>query len=184
MGFDAGLLDNRVTFELTHYKKVTRDVILQDLVAPSMGFSGNRYVNVGKISNAGWEAKIDWRPIARESVDLMLSFNGSHNTNLVEDLGGKKVVADTRGRWQHIEGYELGSMWSKYVSKAQWGGATGKTLVNVMCYGGPPGVRNLEQSEKGKYPDMACTDAPYFYIGNPGPTWNTGARRRSRCSAT
>jgi hypothetical protein len=175
LGFDAGLLGDRVTLEFTRYAKTTKDVILQDLIAPSMGFSGNRYVNVGRISNKGWEAKIDFRPVAVENIDLMLSFNASHNRNLVEDLAGKRVVADTRGRWQHIEGYELGSMWSKYVASAEWGGATGRTLVNIRCHGGPAGVRNLPAAERGKHPSVACTDAPYFYVGNPGPTWNTGA---------
>ena len=174
LGFDASLFSDRVTLEFTTYKKTTTDVILSDQVAPSIGFSGTRFVNVGAISNQGYEGKIDWRPIVRESVDLSLSANASWNKNRVEDLAGKTVVADSRGRWQHIEGYELGSMWSKFVATAAWGGATNKTLVNVTCYGGPAGVRNLEQSEKGKHPNVPCAQAPYFYVGNPGPAWNTG----------
>jgi hypothetical protein len=173
-GFDASLFGDRVTVEFTHYRKKTTDVILRDLVPPSMGFSGERFVNVGEISNKGYEGKIDWRPIVTQSVDLSLSGNLSWNKNRVEDLAGKTVVADTRGRWQHIEGYELGSMWSKFVHTAAWGGTNGRTLVNVMCYGGPPGVKNLTQDQKGAYPDQPCTEAPYFYIGNPGPAWNAG----------
>ena len=91
------------------------------------------------------------------------------NHNQILDMGGRTLPADTRGRWQHVEGYPIGGMWTQKVATAQWGGADGKTLVNITCMGGPPGMRNVPHSEAGHWPAVPCTSAPYFYAGNPGP---------------
>jgi hypothetical protein len=93
---------------------------------------------------------------------LTLSGNVSHNRNRLEDLGGRQVQADTRGRWQHHEGYELGSMWSKYIASAEYG--ANNALVNVTCKG----------PEEQNFAPMPCPDAPFHYVGNPGPVWVGG----------
>src|SRR5690606_41142671 len=40
LGFDASLFGDRLNLELTHYRQSTTDLIVQELVAPSIGFSG------------------------------------------------------------------------------------------------------------------------------------------------
>jgi TonB-linked SusC/RagA family outer membrane protein len=174
LGLDAALFDNRVTLELSRYDRTTRDAILNQDVPPSEGFLGTRFVNVGEISNKGWEMKLEITPIQTSMIQLTLGGSLSLNKNKINDLGGLIIAADTRGRWQNLEGYEIGSMWSKYVATAAWGGTTGTTLTNITCYGGPAGVRNLPASEMGKYPNVDCAVAPYFYFGSPGPNRNGG----------
>src|SRR4029079_6056313 len=106
------------------------------------------------------------------AIAVNLGGTVSFNHNLIEDMGGKTLQADTRGRWQHVEGFPVGAMWTKKIATAQWGGADGKTLVNITCVGGPAGKKNLTKSEIGKSPAVACADAPFFYAGNPGPGRN------------
>jgi len=172
VGFDLSMLSNRVTTELTYFNTTTRDAILQERIAPSTGFSGNRFVNAAQITNSGWEVKLDVHPIMNETVQLTLGASGSVIKNVLDDLGGRTIQADTRGRWQHVEGYPVGAMWTKHVSSAEWGGANGRTLVNIQCHGGPAGVRNLPTSEIGNHPEMPCAQAPFFYYGSPGPNRN------------
>jgi TonB-linked SusC/RagA family outer membrane protein len=174
LGLDAALFNNRATIEISRYGRVTRDAILNQEVAPSDGFLGTKYVNVGEISNHGWEFKLDVTPIQTSGIQLTLGGSLSLNKNKIEDLGGLVIAADTRGRWQNLQGYEIGSMWSKYVHTAEWGGATGTTLTNIKCYGGPPGGKNLPAEDMGKYPDQECANAPLFYFGSPGPNRNGG----------
>jgi TonB-linked SusC/RagA family outer membrane protein len=174
VGLDAALFNNRVTLEMSRYDRTTSDAILNQEVAPSEGFLGTKFVNVGEINNKGWEFKLEVTPIQTSAVQLTLGGSLSLNKNRIEDLGGLVIAADTRGRWQNLEGYEIGSMWSKYVHTASWGGANGTTLTNIKCYGGPAGVRNLPAEEMGKHPDMDCSVAPHFYYGSPGPNRNGG----------
>jgi hypothetical protein len=66
------------------------------------------------------------------------------------------VQADTRGRWQHIEGLPLGAMHTKYIASAEWG--PNNRLVNVTCKGPAP-----------EYTPMPCAQAPFHYYGRPDP---------------
>ncbi|MSR21903.1 MAG: SusC/RagA family TonB-linked outer membrane protein [Gemmatimonadetes bacterium] len=173
LGFDASFLQNKVSTEVTYYRKFTKDAILEELVAPSSGFSGARRINAGEVSNQGWELKLDLAPVQTQAIALNVGATISFNTNKIEDMAGKTIQADTRGRWQHVEGYPVGSMWTKHIASAEWGGPDKKTLINIKCVGGPGGgVKNLPESEAGKYPVQACADAPFFYWGNPGPGRN------------
>jgi TonB-linked SusC/RagA family outer membrane protein len=174
LGLDAALFNNRATLEISRYDRTTRDAILNQEVPPSEGFLGTKFVNIGEISNKGWEFKLEVTPVQTSLIQLTLGGSLSLNKNKINDLGGLVIAADTRGRWQNLEGYEIGSMWSKYVHTASWGGANGTTLTNVKCYGGPPGVRNVPAEEMGKYPDVECAVAPHFYVGSPGPNRNGG----------
>jgi TonB-dependent SusC/RagA subfamily outer membrane receptor len=85
-GFEAGLLDERVSLEVTWFSKTTTDAILRRPIAPSLGFSLNPYVNIGEISNQGlevaatariltmpnlgWETRLTFNTIKNEVVDL------------------------------------------------------------------------------------------------------------------
>ncbi len=46
MGFEA-LLFNRITIDATYFNRTTKDAILLRPVAPSTGFSGAQFVNIG-----------------------------------------------------------------------------------------------------------------------------------------
>jgi hypothetical protein len=169
LGFDASFFQNKITTEVTHYAKTTKDAILNAGIAPSSGFNGQKRINAGEISNAGWEVKLDLAPIQKQSIALNLGAAMAWNHNQIVDMNGLTLPADTRGRWQHVQGYPVGGLWTQKVATAAWGGADGKTLVNITCYGGPAGVKNLPKSELGKYPNVPCANAPYFFVGTPGP---------------
>ncbi len=158
IGFDASLLQDRVNLELTHYRQRTTDMIVEELVAPSLGFAGERFVNIGEVSNLGYELRLEATPILTNSVVLSLSATAAHNRNRLEDLGGRTVQADTRGRWQHVEGYELASMWTKYIATAAYG--PNNQLINVTCRG----------PEEEDFRPMPCSEAPFHYFGNPEPS--------------
>lgn len=161
LGFDASLFSNRLSLEVTHYRKTTTDLILQELVAPSAGFPGSRYVNAGELSNRGWELQFTALPVSNGLFDVSLVGALSRNTNTLEDLGGRPpIAADTRGRFQHREGYPLGGYWTKYIATAEWGPSN--TLINVTCKG----------AAEDDYAPMPCASAPFHFVGAPGPVWN------------
>src|SRR5205809_483393 len=49
LGFDAGFWNDRLGLEFTYYRKRTTDEILMRQIAPSIGFSGQQYINAGAV---------------------------------------------------------------------------------------------------------------------------------------
>ncbi len=105
-GFDAGLLDDRIGFEATYFRKNGFDQILQLPVPPSLGASGPR-VNVGEILTRGWELAADARILTRR--DLAWEVRAAVNTvnNELIDLGGvpesttRQIGYTLNGAWEY-----------------------------------------------------------------------------------
>ncbi|HEV8600338.1 MAG TPA: SusC/RagA family TonB-linked outer membrane protein, partial [Gemmatimonadales bacterium] len=87
LGFEAGFLDDRIAVDFTFYRAKTRDAILLQSVAPSSGFPGTRFVNLGAIRNVGVETQLAVTPIQTRTLHLRTDLSFSHNTNKVLDLG-------------------------------------------------------------------------------------------------
>src|SRR5690606_19369506 len=67
LGFDAGLLNDRLGIEFTYFRKDLVDQILTRPVPPSLGASGPS-VNIGSMRNWGIELAANARLITRENV--------------------------------------------------------------------------------------------------------------------
>lgn len=57
VGFDVGVLNNRITFEATYYNKTVDDLILQRALPPSSGFT-RETTNLGELQNKGLELAV------------------------------------------------------------------------------------------------------------------------------
>ena len=90
MGFDAELLDGRVSAQFNWYDATTRDALFSVPSPPSSGES-TQFKNVGVISNHGIELRLSAEVLRRENYTARIS--GSFNTlnNVVEDSGGSPV---------------------------------------------------------------------------------------------
>ena len=156
MGFDAGLLDDRVSVEFTYYNQRTTDAILLREIAPSTGFSGNQYVNAGEIRNSGLELLVRGDAWRSDRHGLELQFNIGTNENEVVSLGD---VTDedfiSSGSYnRHQIGYPVGSWFGERLVSAELD-ADGNA-INIMCDNGEGGT-------------VDCADAPAVYLGRITP---------------
>ena len=91
-GFELGFWNDRVGFDVTAYKRTTKDAILQIAQPPSLQFGSSPRQNIGEIQDQGYEVAL--RVTAIESSRLRWStdvrIDGNHNE--VTDLG---MAADT-----------------------------------------------------------------------------------------
>ena len=87
VGGDVGILNDRVSVELTYYKSVTEDALFTIPFAESAG-QASQLTNIGEVENEGWEINTQFFVINRRDVDLRL--NASVNTldNVVTKNGG------------------------------------------------------------------------------------------------
>jgi hypothetical protein len=134
--------------DFTYYYQNTKDAILLLPVAPSTGFPGNQYTNVGAIRNQGVELQINGQAVNNNNFGLNLNFTLAHNTNEVTDLGeGVKEL----GTFGPKLGYPVDAVFRRKVVEAQLD-ANGKA-INVKCDDGKGGATS------------SCTTAPGVFLG-------------------
>lgn len=111
IGFDAGFLNNRLGLEVAYYSKDTRNALVSRRLAPSLGSSTTQTVNLGKVSNSGFEAMLNALILSLNEVDWDAQLSFSTNSNELVELGeGIEPIifgigADSQ---RHAEGHPLG----------------------------------------------------------------------------
>lgn len=157
VGFEAGLF-NRLSLDFTYFTKSTKDVIVSQAVAPSAGFPGQQFRNLGEVSNSGIELAATLQALQRRSVSWEVTGKVATNKDRIEDLGGLPSVIATAGP-ANIVGYPIGGIFVRRIASADRDANGGAT--NILC-------------SDGKGSTLACTSAPFLYIGTPTPKM-TGA---------
>jgi len=130
-GFDAAILDDRISTQFTYYTQKVSDALLNVPVPWSSGFPGSQSVNLGEISNWGWEWSVDSRAYDGDRIALDLGFALSSNRNRIDDLGGQ---AETNTIW---EGYNYPLITRRQALTAEFD-ADGK-VINLTCDAGVDG---------------------------------------------
>ena len=153
VGFDLSLFESRVGVDFTYYNQKTTDAILSRNVAPSTGFAGTQFVNVGEISNKGFEIAVDALVYDGSTVDWDLGVSLNTNDNEITKLGLDGWL-DVGWTTRHQEGYPVGSFFAAKVLSAELD-ADG-TAINMMC-------------DDGENGSISCDDAPWVYLGHPSP---------------
>jgi TonB-linked SusC/RagA family outer membrane protein len=154
MGFDVGLLEDRISGEVTYFSNRTTDAILTRAAAPSMGFPGAQFVNAGEVTSNGVELQLRARALetSRVAVDLAVSF--STNENEIRSLGGQEFISRSEVSGYRA-GYPVDAFFLKRVVSAELD-AQG-VASNILCDGG------------SGQPAVACSAAPRVYAGRATP---------------
>jgi TonB-linked SusC/RagA family outer membrane protein len=155
LGFDSQLLD-RLSLDFTYFNKKTYDEIINQPVAPSSGFAGSQYANLGRVDNHGIELLASLQAITRPEFSWEVTGNYATNHDVIKDLGGIGGTVVSAGQ-TNVVGGPIGGIYTRRVVSADRDPATGKA-INVLCDGG------------AGQPAVACTSAPFVYIGTPTPS--------------
>ena len=149
VGFDAGLLDDRLGVDFTWYDKKTTDMLASIATAPSSGFPVNRFTNLGTVTNSGVELGITGTPVRREEIEWDTRVSYSTNKNRLEDFGvdGKTRESVTSGLQayavvqEHREGYPLAGYWAAKHQTNPDGtpllNTSGAVIFDTASYVGP-----------------------------------------------
>jgi TonB-linked SusC/RagA family outer membrane protein len=111
LGLDLGLFKDRVTLEFNAYSKYTYDLLLNNPLAPSTGFTSITN-NTGEISNKGLELGINTTNIISKDFRWQTSLNVARNINKIEKLA--TPIDASYSTIRMVEGYP---MFSFYVYK-------------------------------------------------------------------
>ncbi len=151
-GFEAGVLNDRLGIDFTYYYHKTQDAILNKAIAPSSGFPGNQFVNIGALRNVGLEAQLTATPIETQKVSMRSALNISHNTNKVLSLG---PGVDSLGFTGPKVGFPVDGIFRRTVLSADRD-ANGNA-INVLC-------------DDGKGSGVTCPQSGGIFLGVWDPT--------------
>jgi TonB-linked SusC/RagA family outer membrane protein len=165
VGFDSRLANDRVGLKFTYFNQRTTDAILQTSVAPSTGFTGAKFVNIGKIENHGIEALLDARILERENLIWDAQFKFSTENPKVTELGGQPPItfgleADHQ---MFREGFAPGAYYGHIVQHAERDGngdIIPESIVLAPGTVGDPGAPNdvyLGRAEPSNLQSLSTT---------------------------
>lgn len=84
-GLDFSMFNNKLSFEITLYKKKIFDFLLLATVPPSSGFS-TKFVNAGDLTNHGMEIGMNAQPVSSKNIKWNTSVNFWFNRSEVTKL--------------------------------------------------------------------------------------------------
>ncbi len=154
LGFESQLF-SRLDIDFTYFTKRTTDVIINQPVAPSSGFSVATPANLGRVDNRGIEVLATLQALTRRNFAWDIVGNIGTNKDVIKNLGGVGGVVLSAGQ-TNVVGGPIGGIYTKRVVSADRDATTG-FATNVLCDGG-----------EGK-PATACATAPFVFIGTPTP---------------
>ncbi len=116
-GFDAGFMHDLIGVELTYFNKISRDLLLQQPLPPSSGYTGGGpgiggfpFINIGEVVNRGLEIGARAVPMNRPNVswEIRLGVNTLHNE--VTDMGHGADSIPAFGVLNRVQtGWQLGA---------------------------------------------------------------------------
>jgi TonB-linked SusC/RagA family outer membrane protein len=119
-GFDASMAGGRAGLEFTYYNQRTKDALISVPDPGSTGYTGTHLVNVGEISNTGFEVLISGSPVYSRTLSWDASVSLSTNSNKLVSFNGVRdeirfgAFASVQ---RHREGYPMAGYWGVDVER-------------------------------------------------------------------
>lgn len=151
LGADIGFFGERVSVRATHFRQKVKDALLSRLLAPSLGYRANQFINVAELRNNGNEIGIAADLINRPALTWNVDFSISTQDPIVTSMGGVAPLFLGNDRGMIVEGFAPGAYYGPIVESATRA-ADGTIVPGSIVY-------------------KDCPDLPlnYCYHGSPQP---------------
>jgi len=185
LGFDFGVLDNRLNINFDYYRKKTKDLLWNVTIPLSTGFS-SIFSNHGSLENWGIEATVSYDLINKKragaftwSTSLMYSMNRNKVVSLPGITPGRTASLSGHlkldGSWLE-EGYPVG-VWKYYVYDGVFENQAmlDETIVNAQGKTVPKHPKSVTTDGLGspKFKDLnqdgVIDKEDWAIIGDPNP---------------
>ena len=125
IGFDAEIAGGRAGLEFTYYDKRTDGALITVPLAPSLGASASRWVNIGEVQNKGYEATLTAGVLEFDDFGWDVTLSGSINQNELLSLGEGTEPIGSQTRF--VPGYPLGGQWDRPI--LGWNDGDGNSIL-------------------------------------------------------
>ncbi|PTX18887.1 TonB-linked SusC/RagA family outer membrane protein [Pontibacter mucosus] len=93
-GLDLAFFNNRLSVTADYFKRDIDNMLQLDLIPSYVGLNAP-YVNIGKMTNKGWELSLGWKDAVGDFT-YQVTGNVSDVKNEVVDLGGREYISGSR----------------------------------------------------------------------------------------
>ena len=97
LGFDLGVINNKVNLSADFYLKNTTDLLFQKEL-PDYNGGGTVWTNLGKLQNKGMEFTLNVVPFATKNLTWESTLTAAYNKNTVKDLGEDDYIIPDASR--------------------------------------------------------------------------------------
>jgi TonB-linked SusC/RagA family outer membrane protein len=153
LGLEGKILNNKIGFDLTFYRRETTNLITESPLDPSTGYT-NTFINIGKLRNSGIELALTATPVRGERFTWETVLNYSRNVPLVVELSDNLKEVQVTGFGSALGNYAIAGRPFNVIKGSYYQrNAQGQFIVdgtgNLLA---APGITEL---------------------GNPNPAFNT-----------
>ena len=107
---EAGFLNNRLGFELSVYKKKTKDMLLYLPVQGVLGMDAPAQ-NAGSMQNTGFDLSVFHNNRINKDFSYAINLNVAYVKNKITDMCGTEGENPDDSKYWYLEGYALGSFY-------------------------------------------------------------------------
>ena len=125
VGFDAEIAGGRAGLEFTYYDKRTDGALITVPLAPSLGASASRWINIGEVQNKGYEATLTAGVLQLDNFVWDVTLSGSINQNELLSLGEGTEPIGSQTRF--VPGFPLGGQWDRPLQG--WNDSDGNGII-------------------------------------------------------
>ncbi|OAV45320.1 TonB-dependent receptor [Lewinella sp. 4G2] len=195
-GFDATILDGKVTVVLDLYQSKVNDLLFNPTNPTTQGNIAPAFVNIGEMENRGFDLALGWRPQIQD-VKFNISANISQYNNEIIAIDGVREEFFGRGgqeiRIGNIQINRVGESIASFYGLQTDGIFQNQAEVDAAAaLDGDPTTAFQEQARVGAFrfkdvdgfdpetgmrtgqPDGVINDADLSIIGNPHPDLTAG----------
>jgi TonB-linked SusC/RagA family outer membrane protein len=170
LGLNMGFFENRITAAIEVYDRKTKDLILNENLPTSTGFS-TVYANVGKVGNKGVEVSLNTVNIAKKDIGWTTNINFARNKNKILALASG-VTADV-GNSLFVGSSVKTNYYYKFAGIWQL-----QDSALAKSYGQAAGsVKVLDRNKDGKISSASGIDDRTI-LGTQLPDWTLGMTNR------
>ncbi|KAA6343138.1 TonB-dependent receptor SusC [termite gut metagenome] len=159
IGFDLGILNNRLNFTADYYWKYNNDMLASVNLPAQIGIKTPN-ANIGILKTWGWEFEIGWKDKMKD-LSYQVSFNLSDSQNELVKYSGVNII--NAGTVDRLEGYSLNTIWG-YKTDGYW-----SSREEYLAYKeAHPGFQSFNDGM------VNGGDTKYLTQGNPDHTIGAG----------
>ena len=180
-GIDIHFLGDRLRTTFDYYKEHRKDILLQDLTAPSLVGFTLPFSNLGVVDSWGWELSLKWNDKIGSDFRYWATLNISHNQNEIIEKKEKPYT----NIYSYEKGHRIGARYmyqffrfydadTPRLYEETFGQPFPKQLVDLKdgdaVYVDLDGNGIINEDDKTR--DLGYTDDPEFLAGlNAGFAW-------------
>ncbi|MDD7447762.1 MAG: TonB-dependent receptor [Phocaeicola sp.] len=168
LGLEAGVLDNRLGFELAVYKKKTDGMLLNLPIEGIIGMSAPPQ-NAGNVENTGFDLSIFHNNRINSDWSYNINFNVAYVKNRITNMQDTEGEDPNNNKFWFLEGYPIGSFYG-YVANGYFN--TEEELKSYPKRTGKEKLGDIKYLDTND--DKKITAADRQVIGKNFPSWTAG----------